>query len=142
MTVVGVSTLARGADVALLVVLALCLRSAAIRLTRPRAQRAWSPRRRRLTGDAFPDDLAAVDRAVRTASASARTYHFGLRRTLQRLAAPHLAATGSPADDVQNAPDIRQLFADAPEPDDARQPGPSVDDLERLVAALELVVDA
>jgi hypothetical protein len=140
MTVLGVSSAARVADVALLVVLALCLRSAAARLAGPSVQRAWRPRQRPAR-DASPEDLAIVDRAVRTASASARTYHFGLRRTLQRLASPHLAAPASPAD-LERAPEIRQLFAEVPEPDDAREPGPSIDDLERLVAALERESDA
>jgi hypothetical protein len=142
MTLVGVSTSARIADVVILVVLALGLRSAAARLTRPSVPRVWRPRQRRVPRDAAPDDLAAVDRAVRTASASARTYHFGLRRTMQRLAARHLDANIAPADDSASAPEIRQLFADVPEPDDAREPGPSIDELERFVIALEHVVDA
>lgn len=136
MGVIGVSTPARVADVAFLVVLALCLRRAAARLTGPRVQRPWTPRRRP-SRDASPDDLAVVDRAVRTASSSARTYHFGLRRTLQRIVAPHVVG----ADGPEHAPEIRRLLADVREPDDAREQGPPIDELERLVTAVERVVE-
>jgi len=131
------ATAATAYDVVLLVALAWWLRLTAHWMRGPRPpRRARRPRPPRGV-DPYPDDLAAVDRMLRSSSMSARRYHFGLRPVLRSLVDARLAPHERADPAVVERLGVGALIDDRPAPDGGLERGPQIDELDRLVRAVE-----